>query len=352
MNIEKALEGNDYMKKRLKIAGIIILILILGVIALILFNNLKIKNSKKDVNKFIEEYNKLSEEKISYVVVEINPKAILEMINNKITNIGCLNEDCENVFNIDIKGKTLNDAVEALYERAKNKGINTSDGVQISSTNNEVKNALENLEYVNYTEINIEKENELLNQVRDNEDMKNKSNELDYNKKLLEFYKNDKDYGTLYTCNIIDNELECYISESFYNNLPGEPSFSNIYTYNADHQKLMNVLEKFNIEYVTNDQDVEGFDLFKIIEIEQIKIKDKLYDVGICAYSSDTETTCNNHIIIESIKESGEYGYLYKGLSFAKLNLINKEYDIKDIEEYRNYQSNIIVGPGSSIEGE
>lgn len=335
------------MKKVLKIIGVIFLLLIIGGIILIIINNSKIKNSKKDTTKFIEEINELLEEKISYVVIEINPKAVLEMINDKITNIGCLNEDCETIFNVDINGKTLSEAVETLYETAKNKGINVSNGVNVSSTNNEIKKILENIEYVNYNEIDSEKEKILLDQVRDNENIK--ETKLNYNNKLLEFYKNDKDYDVLYACSMNNNELECHILEDFYNSIPAQPSLLNIYEYNIKHQKLMNVLDKFNIEYKTESSGVEGFDLFQIIEIDQVNLNNNLYDTGICYVNSDNTVPCINDIVIDKILESGDYGYLYKVIPFTKLNLVNKTYNESELLEYRNYQSMIITGPGVEV---
>lgn len=335
------------MKKLFKILGILILALVLVFTSITLIHGFNIKKSKAETKEFIDKIKEVEEKTISYALIEINPKAILEIVNNKVTNISCLNEDCTRIFNIDINGKGIADAIELLYNAAKNSGVSIQNGVSVSSTNKNLESKIQGLDYVNYNTITKDVEKELLSQIKDDEEIsKNQSN---YNVKMLELYKQDQDYGTIYTCDIINNELECYITEDFYNSIPAQPSIFNIYNYNSEHQKLMNVLEKFNIQYEKKDSSVEGFDLFKIIEIKSIDLNDQIYNVGFCYVGDNNEVPCVNDIIIEEILESGEYGYLYKALSLTKLNLISGTYEEKEIKEYRNYQSTVITGPGQEI---
>ena len=319
---------------------ILIVVLILGYVMLGLK---KINDSKKQTQEFVEEYNQLVEtKKVSYVMIEINPKAILEVVDNKITNMGCLNSDCERIFNFDVTGKSLNETIKMLYEKAKENGVDVSNGVQVSSINNKIKKVVSDIEYVNYNSITKEEEDDILNQVKDNEEISNNKLEKEYNEKLLELYEKDPDYGSVYTCDNIADKLVCYITEEFENNLPTEISLLNRLYYNERHQKLMNVLDKFNIEYESSLSDVEGLDTFKTNEVKAIKIVDVMHQVGVSYYAGDNfESNFANcfNIVLESTLESGEYGYSYKTLPLSKFELISKSYNQNDIVVLKNYNS-------------
>ena len=337
------------MKRKKRILMIISIILILGILVFSVYLLLyykKMKDSKEQTHKFIEEYNELVEkEQASYVIIEINPKAILEVINNKVVNLGCLNEDCENIFNIDVVNKGLNETIEILYQTAKEKGVDVSNGVKVSSVNKEIEKEVSILEYTNYQTINLEEEKEWLSKVRDNKDILNHTAKYYYNNKLLEFYQNDSDYGDVYTCNIVKEEISCYITLKFERELPNDVTLAKQISYNEKHQKLMDTLDKFNIEYKNKIEDVEGIDLFKINNIEKIKINNKWYSVGGSYHEKDSFYKGNNNIVLNSVLESGSYGYSFTTLPLSKLDLISLSYNESDLVILKNYHSETISIP-------
>ena len=337
------------MKKKIvfKTIGILLILCLIIFLVFLIINYNNIKNSKKKTQEFIREYNeKFQNQDISYVVVEINPKAVLEVIDNKIKNIGCLNSDCQNIFNVDINEKTLDQAIELLYNAAVNNGIDVSNGVKVSSSNNEVKSYLSNLNYVKYESINLDEVNNILKQVIDNDDIKNNTlKELNANE-LFEFYKKDSDYGSVYTCSVVDNNLSCYLTEEFINDLPYDISFANRFSYNEKHQKLMHTFDKFNIKYESKLEDVEGMDVFKINNVEKLEINGKYYDVGCSDFSSGNVLNYHN-IILNSTLESGDYGYSYETLPLTKLNLVSVDYDKNDMVVLKNYRSEVVSIPST-----
>lgn len=81
------------MNKKIKIILLVIVIIIIGIVTyfMISYNNYKKELENINiVNDAVEEYNNLE----SYVFVDINPSLVLTIINNKINNVTCLNEDC------------------------------------------------------------------------------------------------------------------------------------------------------------------------------------------------------------------------------------------------------------------
>lgn len=333
------------MKKRkvLKVLCIIIVLVVLIIGSLALISKIKINNNKKQTTQFIQEYNQLvEEEKVSYVMVEINPKAMLEVVNNKITNMQCLNSDCENILTVDIKGKTLVDAIELLYETSKDNGIDVSKGVSVSSTNSKIEEKVKELKYVNYKTITEKEEKEYFekNNIKDNNSTNN--TQENFNNKLFELYKKDPDYNEVYTCSMEENNLQCYITEEFERNLPTQISITNMFYYNEIHQKLMNVLDKFNIEYENWLDDVEGDSTIKTNEVKAIKLPDAMHQVGVSYYKGDnfeSNFDFSFNIVIDSTLEVGDYGWSYKTLPLSKLELTSSTYSESDIVILKNYHS-------------
>lgn len=336
------------MKKRkvLKVLCIIIVLVALIIGSLAVISKIKINNSKKQTTQFIQEYNQLvEEEKVSYVMVEINPKAMLEVVNNKITNMKCLNSDCENILNIDIKGKTLVDAIELLYETSKDNGIDVSKGVNVSSTNSKIEEKVKDLKYVNYKTITEKEEKDYFekNNLKDNNSTNN--SQENFNNKLFELYKKDPDYNKVYTCSMKENNLQCYITEEFERNLPTQISITNMFYYNEVHQKLMNVLDKFNIEYENWLDEVEGESTIKTNEVKAIKLPDAMHQVGVSYYKGDnfeSNFDFSFNIVIDSTLESGDYGWSYKTLPLSKLELTSLTYSESDIVILKNYHSDTV----------
>lgn len=166
-------------KRNKKIFRKIFLGIIVVVLLYLLFNFVTNLIEDDKVNKLKDNLEEIKEKEINYVIVEINPKAILEVVNDKVVSKGCLNEDCKTIFNnIDIN-KTLKETIEAMYNVAKEKGIDVSNGVKVSSSNTKIENKVKELEYVEYTNITTSDEKGYLEQVLDNEELKNETSKED-----------------------------------------------------------------------------------------------------------------------------------------------------------------------------
>lgn len=322
---EKGIVGIKIKRKK-KLFRKIILFMFLLVLCIYGFffikNALNSFKSKKVANQ-IEEIKK---DKISYVVIEINPKIIIELKNDKVINTGCLNNDCVCIFeNSNITDKNLKSAIETLYEVAKNNGIDVSNGVFVSSKDN-IENELNGLNYVKYNKIDTKEELNYINQVLDNDEIKKQSSKENYNKKLLESYEKDFDYGKYYTC-IINDELECYLTDKFIENfsylLSGntseEEALRKIVSNTLEYDPILQrILEKFDVEY-----KAETF--FGIKGITEIKIDNKYYQL-MTSISTEFASVGASFDIADA-----EYGTIV--LKLQNFNLYNSSYKEEDLIE-------------------
>ncbi len=206
-------------------------------------------NTKK-INKTI---NQMNQEKISYVFVDINPSLVMTIKNNEIRDIACLNDDCMNLYNnLDLKGKNLNESLETIYRVSKENGYDISNGVTVRST--EILD-VEKKNYITVEYIDSKQEKELLNTVKNNQDIQNIDNQ-NYYSKLWEELKKDKDYDDVYTCSMDDNqELECHIiletgihsdSDFDWDTYEEFVLLQNLFKKTA--MKVLNTLKKFNFD--------------------------------------------------------------------------------------------------------
>ncbi len=250
--------GIEFKKKKKIIRKILLSIFIVILLFIIVFFIRSIIRNiqSKKIKELIEN---VKQEETYYVFVEINPSIALEVNQDVIISTSCLNEDCSNIFkDIEIKNKQLNEAIDVLYNTAKTAGIDVS-LVNVSSINNKVESIIKEKDYIEFHSIDSFKQAEYLDNVVDTNLGKNKE---DYNLKLLDVYKKDSDYNKLYTCNIVNNEIECYITDEFWNNLSKELTPGNIYTVIEYQQQLMRLLDKFNVKY--EKTGVEGTDLLDV----------------------------------------------------------------------------------------
>lgn len=217
----------DYSNEEIKKYGLLVIELnkkthifrkvLLGIlIIVILFLSFSFISNKLDeikIKEFSNNINELTKERTDYVFVEINPSFVLTIKDNKVSDVACLNDDCIEIYNdIDVKGKNINDSIDNLYNTSKEKGFDTSNGVKVKTSDNV---SIETKDYITVEYIDTAKEKELLNEIKNNEEIKNVSND-DYYSKLWKELKKDSDYGEVYTCNLNDSkELECYIKEDF-----------------------------------------------------------------------------------------------------------------------------------------
>ncbi|MBE6159131.1 MAG: hypothetical protein E7159_04840 [Firmicutes bacterium] len=241
-------DSNNKPKKKSKVKKILLIILLIIVLLVVLFFGyrfIKNKIDEKNAKKYSEIVSELNKDKISYVFVEINPHLVLTIKDNKVNDIACLNDDCLSIYkDLDIKGKDLDSSIDVIYNVSKEKGFDTSNGIKLSSTDTiNIKNK-ENItiEYIDTT-----KEKELLNDVKNNETIKEVSNE-DYYTRLWNELKKDKDYGNVYTCNMNNKELECYITlETGINNDSDYDMIDRLQdTLSRSYTSIMNTLKKFN----------------------------------------------------------------------------------------------------------
>lgn len=270
--------------------GLLIIILLLFIISMI--SNF-ITNKK--INKFRDNISNIEKEKISYVFIEINPSLVLTMKDSKVSDVACLNDDCIEIYNdIDIKGKSIDESIDNLYNLSKEKGYNVSNGVKVKTTDNIV---IENKDYITIEYIDNTKEKELLNEIKNNEEIKNIDND-NYYSKLWEELKKDSNYDDVYTCNMNNKELECYIiletginKESDYDILGTEEKLEEL--FGGSQSKIYNTLKKFNFDVRDNKvyiNDIEfGYvPLFtfnntpykNVLTAEKIDILDN----GVCDY--------------------------------------------------------------------
>lgn len=206
-------EVNKTNGKKKKLFLIIILVFLIPLLSF--FGYRFISNKIEDIKaeKFYNNISEIAEERTNYVFVEINPSFVLTLKGSKVSDVACLNDDCIGIYNdIDVKGKSINDSIDNLYSISKEKGFDTSDGVKVKTSDNV---SIESKDYITIEYIDTTKEKELLNEIKNNEEIKNVSND-DYYSKLWEELKKDPNYDDVYTCNMNDNkELKCYIKDDF-----------------------------------------------------------------------------------------------------------------------------------------
>lgn len=334
------------MKKgRLKKILLIILLVIVFIVLLFLAyrfisNKLDEANAEK-MRNIISEVNK---EKISYVFVEINPSFVLTVKDNKVSAVACLNDDCVSVYNdIDVKDKNINESIDNLYNISKQKGFDTSNGVKVKTSDNI---NIESKDYITVEYIDTTKEKELLNEVKNNEEIKNVSNDDCYST-LWEELKKDPKYDDVYTCNMNDNkELECYIildtgiNEDKDYDVSIENGLLNDIFMNSSN-KILNTLKKFNFDvrdtkvYINNIEfgyvplfTASGTPYKNALTARIVDILDD--DVCNVFYDPDDPTS---GIIFEGGKCKVEDGFYIIPLN--KVNLVNPASSINNMVTFR-----------------
>ena len=326
-------EKNLKFKKFGKIIIIVIFLLILSLITFHFINNFI---SKKQIESFRKNIEEISSNEISYVIIEINPKVLIELTGDKVTNKICLNSDCESAFkSLDLKNKELKETITILYDTAKIKGIDVSNGVKLSTTNIKLQEFIEDLDYVTYNIITADEESDILENLENKEDIKEKKNE--YNKKLINIYKEDSDYGKYYTCKEENNTIKCYITSDFEKDLSEIFNITNLNTIINNARNLNRVLDKFNVQY--NYQDSFGVkDIYEIKANGTYLTYGHDLDYGV----SDANGNSNNiHYNFPYLEIDNHFlGIENQLLPLIKLNLVDSTYDTNDLimlgNEYNN----------------
>lgn len=333
-------------KSSFKIMRKILLLVLLIILLFLGIHFTKVKMKEHQTNQTLKEINKVKTNEISYVFIEINPKIVIEFKGDKVVNHACLNQDCVTLFdNISIVDKDLEQVIHTLYQKAKDAGIDVTAGVTVSSTNEKIKEKLEDITYVTYIKIDKKEEQKLMTEVVDHKEIINSNHKKSYNEELLETYKKDKDYDNLYTCSINHNELSCYITDKFYNKLGKDTeSISDVLALVDQTIDLMSVFDKFGIKYTTTG--VEGAELIGLDKM----ILDKIYlngdyrswgngSISSNTISMDGGSSSGNvssykaSIRLDSydLGEAGMLGYDYHVLPLNKLNLVDSNYHETDV---------------------
>ena len=245
------LKRKKYILRKMLLGVLIVVLLFFGYC----FINDKLKEI--EAKRFYNSMNKLSKDRTDYVFVEINPSFVLTVKDNKVSDVACLNDDCISIYNdIDVNGKNINDSIDTIYDVSKEKGFDTSNGVKVKTSNNV---NIETKDYIIIERIDVNKEKELLKEIKNNEDIKNISND-DYYTNLWNELKKDSDYDNVYSCHMNVNELECYIKDDF---IIAEKEINGIDDSIAAYPKIQSRLErieqvfkKFKINVSTDNENI------------------------------------------------------------------------------------------------
>ncbi len=234
------------MKKKKKIFLIFLLSLIFIGIVLTIYSLIKRGIISKNDSKINTSINELKNDKEDYVFLEINPKLLLVVRNDKVESVNCMNHDCQNFYN-DIHIKNLNtvEAINQIYLLAGKKGFDTSHGVKIKSTTY-IPVEKYDYDFIEIEYIKEEEKNKLLTEVLEN-NINNDKND-DYYDNLLSNLKQDDDYDKFYSCKKENNELNCgFIMSSIKVGFDIESidvlDFDSIFSNKND---VLRILKKFN----------------------------------------------------------------------------------------------------------
>lgn len=316
MKDKKSNEVKETKKKKHIVRYVLLGILILIVLVVGIFfvkNAIEKSNSKK----FNDTINELSKDRTDYVFIEINPSFVLSIKDSKVSDIACLNDDCVSIYNdINVKGKTINESIDVVYNVSKEKGFDTSNGVKVKTTGNI---DIDNKDYVTVEYINETTKNELLSNVKNNESIKDNNND-DYYTNLWNELKQDSDYDNIYSCNMEDKELKCYFTDKFIS-ASEENSFNGL-----SYSSLQKVLDKFGIKYDTWKYGVYGVyinnEFYYIVNNELTRYG----DIPECEQDKSKSVTA--YVTCATV-----YGDLNKitRVPLEKLNLLTKQYNSEDI---------------------
>lgn len=339
-DIEKAFSKNDLKKYGLLAIGVkskkhIFRKVLLGILILLvlLFSYRFVGNKFDEINakRFNKAINEIAKDKTDYVFVEINPSFLLTIKDNKVSDIACLNDDCISFYKeIDIKGKSIIESIDNLYNLAKSKGFDTSNGIKIKTT---IEIDVKDKDYITVELINEADKNKLLNNVKNNEKVKNNSND-NYYTELWNRLKKDSDYDKVYTCNINNDELECYfIMES----ITTDPKTTSLVSYEKKSNNIANTFDKFNIRhnYDFNNVLING-------EIWNVYIGNQKFDlsdsIGYSLILDEGEVGKTEKMVLIVSGDESDYQHF---LSLKYLNLVNPTSSLNKITSLESYAKSI-----------
>jgi len=333
---EEDIIGIEFKRKKKILRKAILTIIIL---LLILFVNNSIENliSKKVMN----DVEKIKNKEEIIVIVDINPSIALKIKNGTVIESKCLDKDCNDLlekmnynYNDNLNNQKLSKVLNEFYEGAKSYGYDTSNGITVSSSSS-MQVLLNDVKDVTYKRITLDEENKTLNDAniifKESEMTKEQ-----YNDELLKKLKSDPDYGELFTCDIYDAEVKCYMVD-FMSEIMKEFGKQSLLSKIAELEstifKFRSLLKKFDVNYELNsDQTMKSITLGNgmkwsysdscATEVNNMnnEVIASFYITNCLSYGK--ETIGPNYEILES------KSYL---LPFTKIELLTKTYDKKDI---------------------
>lgn len=332
------------LKTKSKILSKIFLIILALLVIILSYYFLSSSLMKYNNNKLQEEVEKVTSE-ITYVIIEINPKIILELKDRKVINTGCLNEDCLLVFyDVDLKDSSLKEATEKLYNKAKEKNIDVSNGVSVSSSNQKVEKEVNELDYVKYNKIDKNEEKEEIKNVIDNKEIKEEKNKNEISNDILAIYKKDKDYENLYECKVVNSEPVCYITRAFAERLSYEGDTIEGFMNSLNEMRnLENILDKFEFDYERGG--VEGLNQTIVNRIAVSGTSYPLFYSYSLSSNIISASPDENNEALEKYSEYTDFGItIYNShwyldaeqfkiivLPIEKIELISRTYEEKDL---------------------
>lgn len=327
----------DKMKKKKHVFRNIVLLLL--AVILLYFGLIFVKktfgrlNAKKVGNDILN----VNKEKTSYVFIEINPSLLITLKNNIVMNVACLNSDCISIYDeLDIKNKNINDSIEIIYNKSKEKGFDTSNGVKVKSTD---KLDINLNEYITIEYIDTEIESKLLNKVINNESIKTIDNQ-NYYANLWEKLKNDSAYGKIYECEMNGEKLSCYFKKDFFQK-PDTTSIPELYRLFVEfNNALRNTFDKFGIIYD---------DTTKIIDIDDLKLKIN-YDGHELIFNIGIDGSCDANLVKA---DDSYYNWGYNGIvtdnDIYSFTLYKSQYAL-DLLHPNDVVSSMMIEEENSIE--
>lgn len=350
-NIDVDHDAIKPMKKHKHIVLKVLLVIIILMILFFGYNFIKKKLDQTRSQKMAAEVSEIQKDKVDYVFIEINPFLVLTVKDGNVEDVACLNDDCVSIYNeIKIAGKNIDDGIDYLYDLAKAKGFDTSNGVKVKATGSVY---IEKKDYVIVEYISAADRDVLLADLKNNESIKNSDNE-DYYAILWDKLKSDGDYGDVYSCNLDTGELECYFTEDFITSIFDEKQLVLNYVglENQIH-KFINTLDKFNIKHTKKDATefiTIGYNEYTPVGNININNKPVLSNVLSREVTFDGEKSMSTYE--ECIQQSEYYEYM----QLREFNLLNSndtnkikrytpEHVIKQCKEIQNMQ-NCMTGLG------
>lgn len=325
-------------KKRIFIKLFLGIFIILLLLVLIYFINNVITDYKN--KKFISNLEKLNNEKVITVIVDINPSIALKVKNGTVIESQCLDQDCTDLlnkmnytYNDNLNNQKLDKVINEIYEASDKFDYGTSNGITVSSSSYEVQVLVKDVKEVTYKHITVQEEENILV----NSNVSFKENELtkdEYNNKLLAELRKDSDYNITYTCDIYDREVKCYMIDFLSElvlDLKNNESKAKILELGVAIDKFKKLLNKFDIQY-----EEEGLLLSDIILKNGKKYDyNGEYVIGINDGNNNITDIQFLNTLSYEVHILGQDNVVLEDklyiIPFSKIDLLTQTYDKKDV---------------------